>query len=157
MRAMNTQDMLLAVLVEDEGIKLAPNSAQVPALLAATKHNIFDVKAQQAAAQQAATQHAAVQQAALASAAAAAAAAAPPHGPLQPAEHAPSVPVNQQLGVSGSAAYGVADIPPSSPGARPVPHSNAETAHAQGSSTLSLDTTLAAGPQQPSTGTNIPD
>ena len=43
------QDLLLAILVEQEPIKLAPSSSQVPALLAKTKQNIFDVRAQQQA------------------------------------------------------------------------------------------------------------
>ena len=37
--------------MEKEPIKLAPSSSQVPALLAKTKQNIFDVRAQQQAAQ----------------------------------------------------------------------------------------------------------
>lgn len=45
------QDLLLAILVEQEPIKLAPSSSQIPALLARTKQNIFDVRAQQQAAQ----------------------------------------------------------------------------------------------------------
>lgn len=45
------QDLLLAILVEKEPIKLAPSSSQIPALLAKTKQNIFDVRAQQQAAQ----------------------------------------------------------------------------------------------------------
>ena len=43
------QDLLLAILVEQEPIKLAPSSSQIPALLAKTKQNIFDVRAQQQA------------------------------------------------------------------------------------------------------------
>ena len=43
--------MLLAILVEQEPIKLAPSSSQIPALLAKTKQNIFDVRAQQQASQ----------------------------------------------------------------------------------------------------------
>lgn len=46
------QDLLLAVLVEREPIKLAPNSAQIPALLAETKQNIFHLKPPQPPAQQ---------------------------------------------------------------------------------------------------------
>lgn len=42
---------MLAILVEQEPIKLAPSSSQIPALLAKTKQNIFDVRAQQQAAQ----------------------------------------------------------------------------------------------------------
>lgn len=42
------QDLVLAVLVEKEPIKLAPNSAQIPALLAQTKQNIFHLKPHQA-------------------------------------------------------------------------------------------------------------
>ena len=45
------QDLLLAILVDKEPIKLAPSSSQIPALLAKTKQNIFDVRAQQQAAQ----------------------------------------------------------------------------------------------------------
>ena len=45
------QDLLLAILVEKEPIKLAPSSSQIPALLAKTKQNIFDVRAQQQTAQ----------------------------------------------------------------------------------------------------------
>ena len=45
------QDLLLAILVEKEPIKLAPSSSQIPALLAKTKQNIFDVRSQQQAAQ----------------------------------------------------------------------------------------------------------
>lgn len=45
------QDLLLAILVDKEHIKLAPSSSQIPALLAKTKQNIFDVRAQQQAAQ----------------------------------------------------------------------------------------------------------
>ena len=45
------QDLLLAILVDKEPIKLAPSSSQIPALLARTKQNIFDVRAQQQAAQ----------------------------------------------------------------------------------------------------------
>ena len=45
------QDLLLAILVEQEPIKLAPSSSQIPALLAKTKQNIFDVRAQQQASQ----------------------------------------------------------------------------------------------------------
>jgi len=41
----------LAILVDKEPIKLAPSSSQIPALLAKTKQNIFDVRAQQQAAQ----------------------------------------------------------------------------------------------------------
>lgn len=37
--------------MEQEPIKLAPSSSQIPALLAKTKQNIFDVRAQQQAAQ----------------------------------------------------------------------------------------------------------
>ncbi|KAL0051806.1 hypothetical protein WJX82_002492 [Trebouxia sp. C0006] len=44
-------DLLLAILVDKEPIKLAPSSSQIPALLAKTKQNIFDVRAQQQAAQ----------------------------------------------------------------------------------------------------------
>ncbi|BDA47386.1 probable transcription-associated protein 1 [Coccomyxa sp. Obi] len=40
-------DLVLAVLVEKEPIKLAPNSAQIPALLAQTKQNIFHLKPHQ--------------------------------------------------------------------------------------------------------------
>ena len=47
----DVQDLLLAILVEQEPIKLAPSSSQIPALLAKTKQNIFDVRAQQQAAQ----------------------------------------------------------------------------------------------------------
>ena len=43
----------MAVLMGDEAIKLAPNSAQVPVLLARTKQNVFNVR-EQAEAQQAA-------------------------------------------------------------------------------------------------------
>ena len=35
---------MLAVLVEREPIKLAPNSAQIPALLAMTKQNIYQMR-----------------------------------------------------------------------------------------------------------------
>ena len=38
------QDLVLAVLVEREPIKLAPNSAQIPALLAMTKQNIYQMR-----------------------------------------------------------------------------------------------------------------
>ncbi len=38
------QDLVLAVLVEREPIKLAPNSAQIPALLAKTKQNIYQMR-----------------------------------------------------------------------------------------------------------------
>lgn len=41
----------MAILVDKEPIKLAPSSSQIPALLAKTKQNIFDVRAQQQAAQ----------------------------------------------------------------------------------------------------------
>jgi len=41
----------LAILVDKEPIKLAPSSSQIPALLAKTKQNIFDVRGQQQAAQ----------------------------------------------------------------------------------------------------------
>lgn len=41
----------MAILVEKEPIKLAPSSSQIPALLAKTKQNIFDVRAQHQAAQ----------------------------------------------------------------------------------------------------------
>ena len=41
----------MAILVDIEPIKLAPSSSQIPALLAKTKQNIFDVRAQQQAAQ----------------------------------------------------------------------------------------------------------
>lgn len=44
------QDLVLAVLVEKEPIKLAPNSAQISALLAQTKQNIFHLKPPQVAA-----------------------------------------------------------------------------------------------------------
>ena len=46
------QDLVLAVLVEKEPIKLAPNSAQIPALLAQTKQNIFHLKPHQTPAPQ---------------------------------------------------------------------------------------------------------
>ncbi|EIE23491.1 hypothetical protein COCSUDRAFT_65942 [Coccomyxa subellipsoidea C-169] len=45
-------DLVLAVLVEKEPIKLAPNSAQIPALLAQTKQNIFHLKPHQSPAPQ---------------------------------------------------------------------------------------------------------
>lgn len=41
---MLVQDLVLAVLVEREPIKLAPNSAQIPALLAKTKQNIYQMR-----------------------------------------------------------------------------------------------------------------
>jgi transformation/transcription domain-associated protein len=37
-------DLLLSILIEDEAITLAPNSAQVPPLLAETKQHIFNPK-----------------------------------------------------------------------------------------------------------------
>ena len=43
------QDLLLAILIEKEPIKLAPSSSQIPPLLNHTKQNIFNVRAQQEA------------------------------------------------------------------------------------------------------------
>lgn len=43
-RGLLMQDLVLAVLVEREPIKLAPNSAQIPALLAKTKQNIYQMR-----------------------------------------------------------------------------------------------------------------
>ena len=73
-RALWLQDILMAVLMGDEAIKLAPNSAQVPVLLARTKQNVFNVREQAEA-----------QQAAAATAAAAAAGLPPPATAAPPA------------------------------------------------------------------------
>ena len=42
--SLSLQDLVLAVLVEREPIKLAPNSAQIPTLLAKTKQNIYQMR-----------------------------------------------------------------------------------------------------------------
>lgn len=43
-RVLLEQDLLLAVLVDDEPIKLAPSSAQVPGLLGATRSNMYTIR-----------------------------------------------------------------------------------------------------------------
>ncbi|KAG1663525.1 hypothetical protein FOA52_003153, partial [Chlamydomonas sp. UWO 241] len=116
-------DLILSILKDEERIMLAPNSAQIPPLIAGTRQNVFNPSAQQQQRQQPPPTPAPAAPAAAAGAAAAAAAAAagapvpgqgPPHGapPGMPPGAPPGVPPGAALGVPLGAALGVPQVAP---------------------------------------------